>query len=139
MKMMTFYKGKEFTMNRTTIVRIIALALVLALFATLIPAIVFAADSGKVTVSASADKITLHLEGVGTSGTAEIRRLDADAYLTADTLKGLSKTAGAGEKVGSYACGTTADVSFDRFSGGKDRLYSKYYVVQDGKILAGPF
>ena len=139
MKMMTFYKGKEFTMNRTTIVRIIALALVLALFATLIPAIVFAADSGKVTVSASADKITLHLEGVGTSGTAEIRRLDADAYLTADTLNGLSKTAGAGEKVGSYTCGTTADVSFDRFSGGKDRLYSKYYVVQDGKILAGPF
>ena len=125
-------------MNRTTIVRIIALVLVLALFATLVPAIVLAADSGKVAVGASADKINIHLEGVGGSGTAQVVRMSADSYHPADAMQGLSKTTGAGEVVGTYTCGTTADLSADRFAGGVDHLYSKYYVVQDGKLLAGP-
>ena len=138
MKMMTFYKRKEYTMNRTTIVRIIALVLVLALFASLVPAIVLAADSGKVTVGASADKINIHLEGVGGSGTAQVIRMSADSYHAADAMHGLSKTTGTGEVVGTYTCGTTADLRVDRFAGGVDHLYSKYYVVQDGKLLAGP-
>ena len=97
-----------------------------------------AAGSG-MTVEATGEKIVLHVEGIGKSGTAQIVRFGAEAYHTKDALHGMSTERGAGTKIADYACGEKASVEFPRFNAdGTDHLYDKYYVVQKSSILAGP-
>ena len=97
------------------------------------------ASSG-MTVSVNEKNVTIQVSGIGTSGTAKVYRYGADEYHTKDALHGMSKSlADAGVEVGSYSCGTSQTITIDRYnSDGTDNLYEKYYVVQNGKILAGP-
>ena len=99
------------------------------------------AASRKVTVSVTADKIKIDVNGVGSSGTAEVLSYEPYDYHSADSIKGLA--AGKGKtavKVADYSCGSSATIEIDRYdSEGHDGLYRKYYVVQNGKILAGPY
>ena len=93
-----------------------------------------------VVVTAHDDAIDLTIRNVGTSGTAQVLRYEANAYHDDDPLKGVVASASAGEAVGEYACGTTQVLHTARKgAGGHDYLYSKYYVVQDGRVLAGPY
>lgn len=93
-----------------------------------------------VVVTAHDETIDLTIRNVGTSGTAQVLRYEANAYHDDDPLKGVVASGTAGEAVGEYACGTTQVLHVARKgAGGHDYLYSKYYVVQDGRMLAGPY
>ena len=93
-----------------------------------------------VVVTAHDDAIDLTIRNVGTSGTAQVLRYEANAYHDDDPLKGVVASGSAGEAVGEYTCGTTQVLHIARKgAGGHDYLYSKYYVVQDGRVLAGPY
>ena len=93
-----------------------------------------------VVVTAHDDAIDLTIRNVGTSGTAQVLRYEANAYHDDDPLKGVVASDSAGEAVGEYTCGTTQVLHTARKgAGGHDYLYSKYYVVQDGRVLAGPY
>ena len=98
-----------------------------------------ASDTASVTVAVSESKVTVKINGVGTSGKANIVRMEANEYFSTDSLKGLSKAVSSGEIVGVYNCGTSEEISFSRYSGDLvDSLYSKYYIVQSGSVLYGP-
>lgn len=105
-----------------------------------IAAITASAAGESMVVSASESAMTVKLNSVGTKGTAQIVRMDANEYYNGDTLTGLSKeTKSEGTVVGSYTCGTNATVSFPRYTKNlEDNVYCKYYVVQNGSILYGP-
>ncbi len=93
-----------------------------------------------VVVTVHDDAIDLTIRNVGTSGTAQVLRYEANAYHDGDPLKGTVAAGSAGESVGEYTCGTTQVLHAARESAsGHDYLYSKYYVVQDGRVLAGPY
>ena len=97
-------------------------------------------DAG-VTVQVSKSKVTVQINGVGTSGTARLYSYDPNDYHPKDTLKGLSTGNGYSvTDIGEYKCGTNASFEFNRYvhGNGYDNLYRKFYVVKDDKILAGP-
>lgn len=92
------------------------------------------------TAKVGKSEITVTVNKVGTSGTAQLYRYKANEYHPADTMRGQSKDVRAeGEYIGEYTCGSAQDFVFNRYlNDGSDNLYSKYYLVQNGKILSGP-
>lgn len=96
--------------------------------------------SAPVVVEVGKGDINITISSVGTSGTAQLYRCEAEEYLSGDGMKGMSKDVlSEGELLCDYTCGTTVVVNTNRYrTGGNDNLYCKYYVVQDGTILAGP-
>ena len=102
--------------------------------------ITYAAASGTMDISADNDQITINIGKTGKSGSADIYRFDANHYYTKDSKKGLSSLTKGGEKLGKYKCGKEQTVTIPRYAAdGSDNLYSKYYLVKDKKVLAGPF
>ncbi len=100
---------------------------------------VFLQTSGSVVVSAHDDNIDVAIFNVGSTGTANVLRYEANHYLEADPLKGVVGKGSDGDVVGTYQCGSTQIIKAPRRSdSGHDYLYSKYYVEQNGTILAGP-
>ena len=98
------------------------------------------AAAGSVEITAGADQISIRVDSIGSSGEAEIVRLEANEYYSTDTVHGISSDIAAGEISGTYTCGTKQTVIIPRYrEDGSDNLYSKYYVIQNGNILAGPF
>lgn len=97
------------------------------------------ASGQPITVSVSRDTINIAVDIAG-GGDAQLYAYDANAYYTSDPLKGISKrSSDQGELVGTYTCGSGRLFTRPRYdSQGEDRLYQKYYVIQNGKILAGP-
>ena len=91
-------------------------------------------------VTTDKSSVTIDINRVGTKGTAYLYRYDAEDYYLGDDLHGMSKNVSDnGEILCEYECGTTSTVTFNRyFNDGRDTLYSKYYLVQNGKILVGP-
>ena len=135
--------------------KLLALALVITTCITFTPSIAFAAEPAAdavavseegaaaqsvMTAKATSDKITVTIKGAGSSGKAQLYAYGANEYHSADTMKGLSKVSKAqGTLVGTYNCGTNADITFNRYmTDGTDGIYMKYYLIQNGKIVAGP-
>lgn len=150
-------------MGHNLVKKILAMMLAVAMCVTLIPGSVFATgntssedneveEQASRTYSEDADSetglsvkvgksdITISVNRVGSSGTAEIYQFEADEYYSADEMSGLSSSVNAsGEVIAKYECGTEKEITINRYQNdGTDNLYKKYYVVQDGKILAGP-
>ena len=94
-----------------------------------------------VKVAVTGSQMVIKINRVGTQGTAELYRFEANKYFKTDSLSGLSKFDNAsGEYICDYECGTEQTVKFNRYqTDGTDNLYYKYYLIQDGKILAGPY
>ena len=99
-----------------------------------------AKSASGMTVSVGRSEITIQVNGIGTSGTAKVYRYGAEEYHTKDPLHGQSqRLSGQGELVGDYTCGTSKTITINRYNkDGSDNLYEKYYVIQNGNILAGP-
>lgn len=94
-----------------------------------------------VTVSATNSQIVVHVNRVGSSGKASLYRYEAETYGAGDTLQGLtSDTENTGTWIWDYDCGTDTIYRFNRYQrSGKDNIYYKYYLIQDGEVLAGPY
>lgn len=92
------------------------------------------------TAKAGKSEITVTVNAVGDSGTAQLYRYGASQYFTTDTVKGMSKEITAnGEYIADYECGSSQVVTFNRYlNNGEDNLYDKYYLIQNDKILCGP-
>lgn len=124
--------------------RFLILVMSVVLLVTSVPCVPFTgfvsqAAEKSMVVEVTESKVTVKLSGVGTAGNASVIKMGADEYFSTDTLKGLSDNNSSGEVVGTYACGTTAEVSFPRYSRSlEDNLYCKYYVVLNGSVLYGP-
>ena len=98
-----------------------------------------AANESKVKVSVSDTKIKIRVSSLGIKAKGTLYRVAANSYLEADVISGLVETNVKGTKVGdSFMMNSTKTFTIDRVSGGYDRLYDKYYIVQDGKIIKGP-
>ena len=94
---------------------------------------------GSVVASAHDDSIDIAIFNVAGTGSANVLRFEANRYLEADPLKGVIDKGSEGDVVGTYQCGSTQVIKAPRRSDeGHDYLYCKYYVEQNGKILAGP-
>lgn len=105
---------------------------------------VYAVDASSptgVTVSATNSQIVVHVNRVGESGKASLYRFEADAYSAGDSLSGLhGKENQVGTWIWDYDCGTETTYRFNRYQrSGQDNIYYKYYLIQDGEILAGPY
>ena len=98
-------------------------------------------SDSEVTVNVGKSNIVIDIHKVGTNGTAQLIRLEADEYYRNDEYVGMSQNITTnGDIVAEYECGTEDSVTINRYqSDGTDRLYSKYYLIQNNKILAGPF
>ena len=108
------------------------------------PVVTYRASAGDypdgVTVEAAKSSIILHINKVGTAGTAQLFRYNAEEYFSADPYKGLITEGSDGVAVAEYECGTYADIEAPRYtSDGADHLYDKYYLVRGSSIIAGPF
>lgn len=97
------------------------------------------ADSGNMKVAVRSDQITITLSDIGDSGTAQVYAASANEYAEGDSIHGISTIRGNGDLIGTYSCGGSKTLTIDRYNEkSEDRLYDKYYVIQDKKILAGP-
>ena len=96
---------------------------------------------GSAIVDVMEDQIKLTLKKIGKKGTAKVYAYGADEYNTQDHIRGISKNVKAtGTLVGNYTCGQNKTLTINRYNKyGYDGLYNKYYVVQNNKILYGPF
>ena len=94
-----------------------------------------------VKVSVTNTQVIIDISRVGVNGTAQLYRTDANRYVADDKITGLSDMTGVdGVFLCDYALGTNQKVTFNRYHhDGTDFLYSKYYLVQNDKVLAGPF
>ena len=90
-----------------------------------------------VKISVGKSKVTVHVNRVGTAGTAFVYRCDADEYYKTDNMHGMSASLNYdGDIVGIYDCGTTQDFEFNRYQkAGIDNLYCKYYIIKYNEIL----
>lgn len=94
-------------------------------------------------VKATSDTIKIDISTIDTSlsGEADIIAVKAYEYFKNDKFKGVSTnvvTEYNSKKIGTYKLGETKNISIDRFVESYDRLYDKYYAVQNDKILKGP-
>lgn len=99
------------------------------------------ASSQKMTVKVTDDQTIITINDCGDNeGTAELYAYGANEYYTADHLRGISKDVKSkGTLLGEYDCGTNEKFTKDRYdSEGRDSLYDKYYLIQDGEIIKGP-
>ena len=95
----------------------------------------------KETMTASIGKTTINLkiDYEGDSGKALLYACDANEYFSQDKLKGISKRIiSKGTYIGTYQCGTLMHFKRARYKNGTDRLYQKYYLIKDQKIIDGP-
>ena len=124
---------------RSSVKRVLSLVLALVLLLAVTPAARAASGSG-MTVAADSDEITISVSALGGSGTAELHRVAANAYISGDSLSGKStELVSGGTVVGTYTCGSAQEYVISRYDeNGGDNLFDKYYLVQDGVILAGP-
>lgn len=100
-----------------------------------------ATEKTGIFVSAQRLKIDITVNKVGTSGRATLYRFNANEYYSTDKIGGLNTGKKySGTKIGTYTCGTANKVfTIDRYTkSGNDLLYSKYYLIQNGKVLCGP-
>ncbi len=109
-------------------------------------------DTISMRVSATADDIILNLdsdEKTAGNGVVDILEVAAYEYVSGDPIFGLSENkvahSDSKRKIGTYKLGTDYTLTVDRFvktqddaDGEFDRLYNKYYVVGDGRVLKGP-
>ena len=98
-------------------------------------------EKGSAIADVMEDQIKLTLKKIGRKGTAKVYAYGADEYNTQDHIRGISKNVKAtGTFVGNYKCGQNKTLTINRYNKyGYDGLYNKYYVVQNNKILYGPF
>ncbi|MGI6535229.1 MAG: DUF5722 domain-containing protein [Eggerthellaceae bacterium] len=104
------------------------------------------ADSNTPTgmaVSVSDDSVSVSINRVGksSSGTAKVIRMNSNQYRKGDSVHGIASTGTEGTVIGSYKLGSAnKTITTNRYSKyGRDYLYSKYYLVKSGKIIAGPY
>ncbi|MBQ1508865.1 MAG: cell wall-binding repeat-containing protein [Erysipelotrichaceae bacterium] len=96
------------------------------------------AGSGEsVHIAVSADKVTISLNDIGSD--AQLARLSANEYFEGDPYTGLSdQILKSGTVLGTFS--GTQVTEFSRYQeDGTDSLYSKYYLIRDGKIADGPY
>ncbi len=97
-------------------------------------------------VFVTSDKIRVELNSVESevgNATVKVAAVKAYEYIEGEQqLYGLSadKLSASDEStfIGDYKLGTESVVEISRYVDGFDRLYCKYYVVHDGKVLRGP-
>ncbi len=97
-------------------------------------------------VSVTLDKIKITLKSVESdvgNATVNVVAVKAYEYLEGEKqLYGLSSEKLSADDetlvIGNYKLGTEDTIEIDRYDNEFDRLYSKYYVVYEGKILRGP-
>lgn len=97
-------------------------------------------------ISATEDKIKINLNSIESEvGNATVNVVAVKAYEYVEgeqEIYGLSSDKFSSDDetivVGDYKLGTQKNVEINRYADGFDRLYCKYYVVYDGKILRGP-
>ena len=100
----------------------------------------YADNASGFVAEATESSIILHIGNVGSSGTAQIYRYDAESYHHNDPYKGVSKNLDNGTLISDYELGTSVDIDLERYEAdGTDHLYDKYYVLQGDNIVAGPF
>ncbi len=131
-------------MNFKTIKRAVSLLIAMLIIVTCIPSVVLSVNGqttqSGVNISVDKTQVVININGVGKSGKASVYRFDSNEYFESDKYTGLSEEVGfAGDIIGFYDCGTSATITTNRFQNdGTDNLYSKYYIILDNKILAGP-
>ena len=153
-------------MKRSFFTRLLSFLLAMMLFVGIIPSETIAYDSvsnseeqaeasdnavymastgngvaqNSMVVSVSSAKIKVSINKIGKSGDkADLYRFEANQYFETDEYKGYCTDKVEGTFIGTYDCGTEKEFEFNRYSvTGSDNLYSKYYLIQNGKILAGP-
>ena len=127
-------------MVKAIIKKVLVFALTVTMCITHLPTTVFASKDANavVQVSATSSKIVLQVEGIDVSSALNVVAMDANAYYSSDTMSGLSKnTSNVGEVVATL---DSKLVEFARYDvNGKDRLFSKFYIVQNGALVAGPY
>ncbi|MCR4668163.1 MAG: cell wall-binding repeat-containing protein, partial [Clostridia bacterium] len=98
-----------------------------------------ASGTSPMTVSATANGLSIHIDPVGSSGTAQLYMYEACQYHPSDPMKGLStNTSSQGYLVGTYTCGNSSNFSIGPTTNGTDNFFKKFYLVQGSTILAGP-
>jgi len=98
-----------------------------------------AADESKLKVKVSEDTVTIEVASLGRDGTGILYSTAANKYLSGDEIKGITAGGDAGTRIGSLPLDESKTFELQRYnSKGYDRLYDKYYIVQDGKIIKGP-
>ncbi len=98
-----------------------------------------AANETKVKVSVSESKVTITIASLGKSGTGILYRMPANSYMKGDSVTGLVNSTSKGTRLGSFKLNKKKTFTIDRYtSTGYDKLYDKYYIVKDGKIVKGP-
>ncbi len=123
----------------------IASALSLLMLLTCIPAmsigITASAQTSGVSISVQKSEVSIKINNIGKSGEALIYSCDANEYFETDNMTGLSNSINQnGNIVGKYKCATTQTITINRYhTDGTDNLYRKYYLIQNNKILAGPY
>lgn len=133
-------------MNFSYVKKAISIFVALIMVVSCMPSIIFgttAAASGSDTgiqISVDKSEVTININNVGSSGKASLYRYDANEYFETDSMNGLSKESGYdGDIIGTYDCGSSYTITTKRYqTDGTDNLYSKYYLVQDDKVLLGP-
>ena len=127
-------------MGKAIIKKLVVFALTVTMCLTQLPTTVFASNGANtvVQVSANSSKIVVNVDGVDISSGAQVVCLDANAYYATDTMVGMSnKTSNSGEVVADL---DSKKVEFARYdANGKDRLFSKFYIVENGNLVAGPY
>lgn len=93
------------------------------------------------TITASLDTITVSASSIGEYGNqAKLVALPPYQYLYTESIHGLSEnTDSTPIEIETYACGTSAVITFDRYADEIDRTYYKYFFVDEANnVLAGP-
>ena len=93
-----------------------------------------------VYVSAGAEEIKISIPAFG-SGEASIYVCNADEYFSGDTMTGLSENKGSvGTAAAAVTLGTAQEITLPRYADdGSDQIYKKFYIVQNGSIIKGPY
>ncbi len=96
-----------------------------------------AGNGESVHIAVTADKVTVSLKDIGSG--IQLTRLSANEYFEGDPHTGLSdKILKNGTVLGTFS--GTQQAEFPRYQeDGTDSLYSKYYLIRDGKIIGGPY
>lgn len=98
-----------------------------------------AADESKIKVSVFDEEITIKVSSLGKTGTGTLYSMPADEYFSGDSIKGLAPGGNKGTEVGTLNLNKSKTFKVGRYTDDfYDRLYDKYYIVQNNKIVRGP-
>ncbi len=98
-----------------------------------------------ISVVASCDKqnISLQISSQEGGGSVDVVMLKPYEYFQGEKDRGIyynTDECAQGEKVGQYCLGTTQTISVERYSQtGEDKMYNKFVLACDGKLVAGPY